>query len=150
MKHYASSRYWALYEALPKTVRALADKNFALLKSDPTHPSLHFKRIGRLWSVRVGERYRVLGTDVTALCGFGLERMPNTTRLSANRRVESDALARLTDTLACTGPKVQPIHMKHELVAETTALPVEERVRLAEAIRDRQQHETRAPTRVRD
>jgi len=64
LRHYASSRFWALYEALPSNVRSLADKNFALLKSDPRHPSLHFKRIGQLWSVRVGGRYRALGTDV--------------------------------------------------------------------------------------
>ena len=64
MKHYASSAYWALYEALPASVRAVADKNFALLKTDPRHPSLHFKRIGSLWSVRVGDRYRALGAAV--------------------------------------------------------------------------------------
>lgn len=64
MKHHASSRFWALYDALPKDVRALADKNFVLLKSDPKHPSLHFKRLGELWSVRVGAHYRALGTDV--------------------------------------------------------------------------------------
>lgn len=64
MKHFASSRFWARYEALPGPVRTLAEKNFALLKADPRHPSLHFKRIGPLWSVRMGERYRALGTDV--------------------------------------------------------------------------------------
>lgn len=42
----------------------MADKNFLLLKSDPHHPSLHFKRIGELWSVRVGIHYRALGIDV--------------------------------------------------------------------------------------
>ena len=63
MKHYASSRFWALYEALPPEIRSLADKHFALLKRDPRHPSLHFKRIGPLWSVRVSARYRALGTD---------------------------------------------------------------------------------------
>ena len=64
MKHTASVRFWTLYEALPKPVRAVADKNFQLLKSDPRHPSLHFKRIGKLWSVRVGEHHRALGHDV--------------------------------------------------------------------------------------
>jgi hypothetical protein len=53
-----------LYDALPADVQALADKNFALLKSDLRHPSLHFKRIGDLWSARVGDHYRVLGTEV--------------------------------------------------------------------------------------
>ena len=64
MRHLASPRFRALYEALAADVRALADKNFALLKSDPRHPSLHFKRIGDLWSVRVGDHYRALGTAV--------------------------------------------------------------------------------------
>ncbi|HOR01098.1 MAG TPA: hypothetical protein PLJ35_19965 [Anaerolineae bacterium] len=64
MRHLASSRFWALYQALPERVRQLADKNHELLKSDPHHPSLHFKRIGELWSVRVGEHYRALGVDV--------------------------------------------------------------------------------------
>ncbi len=44
-------------------VRDLADKNFQLLKADPKHPSLHFKKIGKLWSVRVGAHYRALGLD---------------------------------------------------------------------------------------
>lgn len=64
MRHLASPRFWALYHALPADVRDLADKNYALLKSDPRHHSLHFKRIGELWSVRVGDHYRALGTDV--------------------------------------------------------------------------------------
>ena len=64
MRHHASSKFRAAYEALPPNVRTLADKNFKLLKTDSRHPSLHFKRIGELWSVRVGEHYRALGTDV--------------------------------------------------------------------------------------
>jgi hypothetical protein len=53
-----------LYEALPKDVRETADRNFQLLKADPRHKSLHFKRIGAVWSVRIGDRYRALGHDV--------------------------------------------------------------------------------------
>lgn len=64
MKHYATPRFWALYDALPVDVRALADKNYELLKRNPQHPSLHFKRLGKLWSVRVGAHYRALGTEV--------------------------------------------------------------------------------------
>jgi len=62
LNHYASPRFWALYEALPSEIRELADKNYRLLKSDPHHPSLHFKKIGNLWSVRIGSHYRALGT----------------------------------------------------------------------------------------
>jgi hypothetical protein len=64
LRHLASPRFWALYHALPADVRELADKNYALLKADPRHPSLHFKRIAQLWSVRVGDHYRALGTEV--------------------------------------------------------------------------------------
>jgi hypothetical protein len=45
-------------------VRELADKNYTLLKANPQHPSLHFKKLGRYWSVRVGVRFRALGVDV--------------------------------------------------------------------------------------
>ena len=48
----------------PAAVRELADKNYALLKQDPQHPSLHFKKVGRYWSVRVGLRYRALAVEV--------------------------------------------------------------------------------------
>ncbi|MDH5429434.1 MAG: hypothetical protein OEZ57_11870 [Nitrospirota bacterium] len=64
MRHYASSKFWALYQELQPNIRDLADKNFQLLKSNPQHPSLHFKRIDELWSVRVGAHYRALGIDV--------------------------------------------------------------------------------------
>ena len=64
MKHWASSEFWDLYEKLPINVRTLADKNYALLKEDPKHPSLHFKSVGKFWSVRVGIRYRALAIEI--------------------------------------------------------------------------------------
>ena len=63
MKHFASRAFWEAYEKLPEQVRDLADRNFALLKENPRHPSLQFKRVGRFWSVRVGLRYRALATE---------------------------------------------------------------------------------------
>ncbi len=63
MTHRTTSRFWDLYRALPAAIQALADKNFELLKADPTHPSLHFKRIATLWSARVGAHYRALGVE---------------------------------------------------------------------------------------
>jgi hypothetical protein len=63
VKHFASPQFWRYYRQLPPEVRALADKNFKLLKADSKHPSLHFKKIDRLWSVRVGVHYRALGLD---------------------------------------------------------------------------------------
>lgn len=64
MKHLASNEFWLAYNKLPPKVRALADKNFALLKENPQHPSLHFKKVGRFWSVRIGLHYRALATEV--------------------------------------------------------------------------------------
>ena len=64
MTHSASSRFWQRYDALPGDVRALADRSYQLLKSDPRHPSLHFKKLGTFWSVRVGLHHRALAIEV--------------------------------------------------------------------------------------
>jgi hypothetical protein len=63
MNHRASPRFWACYHALPEDVRCLADKCYQLWRDDPQHPSLHFKKVGRLWSVRVGLHYRALAVE---------------------------------------------------------------------------------------
>lgn len=64
MKHFASPAFWDAYQKLPAKVREIADKNFGLLKRDPRHPSLHFKMVGRYWSVRIGSHYRALGVPI--------------------------------------------------------------------------------------
>ena len=63
MSHQASSRFWRSLESLPPEIQDLARQNFDLLKTDPRHPSLHFKRVGPFWSVRVDRYYRALGLD---------------------------------------------------------------------------------------
>ena len=60
MKHRASPRFWRAYRGLPREVRQLADRNYQLLKANPAHPSLHFKKVGQFWSARVGLHYRAL------------------------------------------------------------------------------------------
>jgi hypothetical protein len=40
VRHFKDPKFKPLYDALPARVRELADKNFALLKRDPKHPSL--------------------------------------------------------------------------------------------------------------
>lgn len=62
MRHLTTARFWQLYEKLPAAVQRLADKSFELLKADPRHPALRFKKIGQLWSSRVGAHYRALAT----------------------------------------------------------------------------------------
>ena len=63
MNHRTNARFWRCYRALPKDIRDLADRNYASLKVDPSHGSLHFKKIGELWSARVGLHYRALATE---------------------------------------------------------------------------------------
>jgi len=65
MRHHASTDFWNLYNALPQAIRARADKQFGLLKENPQHPSLPFKRIGdrrghEVWSARITLNYRAL------------------------------------------------------------------------------------------
>jgi hypothetical protein len=48
--HHASPAFWKSYEALPAGIREIADKSFALLKSDPRHRSLQLKKVGDYWS----------------------------------------------------------------------------------------------------
>jgi len=64
MNHFASPEFWHCYNTLPAEVRELADKNFELLCADPSYPSLHFKKVGRYRSVRVGLQYRALAVEV--------------------------------------------------------------------------------------
>lgn len=64
MKHVASPAFWEHYRQLPPEIRDIADKNFELLKEAPNHPSLHFKKVGRYWSARVGRKYRALAVEV--------------------------------------------------------------------------------------
>ena len=63
MNHYATPDFWYHYRQLPPEVQRTADKNYQLLADDPYHPSLHFKKIRDLWSVRVGRGYRALATE---------------------------------------------------------------------------------------
>ncbi|MBN1128696.1 MAG: hypothetical protein JXA71_06900 [Chitinispirillaceae bacterium] len=64
MKHAASPRFWACYRSLPDSIRKLADERFRLLKFNPQYPSLHLKKIGIFWSVRIGLHYRALAVSI--------------------------------------------------------------------------------------
>ncbi len=62
MIHRTLPSFWESYRALPREVQAQADAAFERLKRDTRHPSLHFKRVGDYWSVRIARRYRAVGT----------------------------------------------------------------------------------------
>lgn len=52
-----------MFQDLPSDVREDAKRAYRLFRTDPSHPSLHFKKMGgedRIHSVRVGLGYRAL------------------------------------------------------------------------------------------
>jgi len=61
--HRTSSRFWKCYNKLPSHIRKIADNNFKILKNNSQHPSLHFKKIGSSWSVRIGINHRALAIE---------------------------------------------------------------------------------------
>ena len=63
MTHHANRRFWQCYGQLLIDVRTIAERNYALLEANPKQRSLHFKKIGSLWSVRVGLHHRALATE---------------------------------------------------------------------------------------
>lgn len=63
MKSHALASFWKWYEQLPEHVRKLADKNFVLLKENPRHPSLGFKKKGQVYTVEVGRSYRAIARE---------------------------------------------------------------------------------------
>lgn len=60
MRHRANPKFWRFYAELPAEIRKLADENYELLRHNPRHPSLHFKKAGRFWSARIGIHYRAV------------------------------------------------------------------------------------------
>jgi hypothetical protein len=56
-------QFWKRFDELPESVQNLARKNFRLLIESPNHTSLHFKKVGKFWSARVGLNHRVLAVE---------------------------------------------------------------------------------------
>jgi hypothetical protein len=61
--HRTTKRFWNRFYELPPPIQDIAQENFAILKENPRHPSLHFKKVGKLWSARVGRDYRALAVE---------------------------------------------------------------------------------------
>jgi hypothetical protein len=60
VKYRATPDFWYYYRQLPDEIQDLADRCYELLKQDSRYPSLHFKKVGQFWSVRIGIHYRAL------------------------------------------------------------------------------------------
>lgn len=65
MRSRVRPNFRKLLRSLPKNVRRQAYEAYRLFKINPYHPSLHFKQVNSkdaLYSVRINEDYRALGT----------------------------------------------------------------------------------------
>jgi hypothetical protein len=61
--HRTTPQFWKRFYNQTLTIQRLARKNYDLLKADPTHPSLNFKKVGNYWSVRIGLSHRALAIE---------------------------------------------------------------------------------------
>jgi len=61
--HRTTRRFRDCFHGLPAAVQRVAEEKFDLLKRNPRHPSLHFKRVGKFWSARVGLDHRALAVQ---------------------------------------------------------------------------------------
>jgi hypothetical protein len=58
MKSSTTPDFWHCCAALPPETRNRARVVYRLWKHNPRHPSLCFKKVGAIWSVRIGGGYR--------------------------------------------------------------------------------------------
>jgi mRNA-degrading endonuclease RelE of RelBE toxin-antitoxin system len=64
MKAKATPKFWREYERLPRQMQKRARLAYQKWKENPSHPSLHFKRVDEeeaIYSVRISDDYRALG-----------------------------------------------------------------------------------------
>ena len=62
MKSSTNRRFWEAYYRLPDSIRREARRTYRLWMRHPRLPPLHFKKVGRVWSIRIGTTgYRALG-----------------------------------------------------------------------------------------
>ena len=61
MQHYFDSKFKKSFAKLPHNIQQKVRRNMDLLKENISHPSLRFKKAGKLYSVRITLYYRMLG-----------------------------------------------------------------------------------------
>lgn len=58
--HRTTARFRKLFGSLEPDLQQRARESFRHLRANERHPSLHFKSVGRFWSVRVTDAVRAL------------------------------------------------------------------------------------------
>jgi hypothetical protein len=60
MKSSTTPDFWQLYSRLSPEIRQRAKKAYQVWKRNPRHPSLCLKKVGQMWSIRIGAGYRAV------------------------------------------------------------------------------------------
>ncbi len=64
MNSKTTDRFWKSYNKLPENIKKEAKKSYRIFKTDPFHPSLHYKRVHStrpIFSIRITINYRAIG-----------------------------------------------------------------------------------------
>jgi hypothetical protein len=60
MKSSTTPDFWQSYSRLSPEIRQRARKVYQAWKKNPRHPSLCFKKVGQMWSIRIGAGFRAV------------------------------------------------------------------------------------------
>ena len=60
MEHTLDENFWRYCAKLPHSVQERVPQKFELLRQNSRHPSLHFKKVGAHWAVRISKGYRAI------------------------------------------------------------------------------------------
>ena len=60
VKVFIDPKAGLLLEKLPNSAKKKFTKQINFLKDSSSHPSLHFKKVGNYWSLRIDDNYRAL------------------------------------------------------------------------------------------
>jgi plasmid maintenance system killer protein len=62
-EHIRNPDFIGLVQKLPQNIQRRAARQFQILQENPLYPSLHFKKVAGLWSIRITNDYRALGYE---------------------------------------------------------------------------------------
>ena len=63
MNHIIDADFWEYCTRLPSDIQRRVPQKFTMLQNNPKHPSLRFKKVGNLWSIRIYKGYRALARE---------------------------------------------------------------------------------------
>lgn len=64
MKHSLHANFWEFLAQLPQNIQKRVPQKIEMLRRNPRHPSLNFKKVGEnLWTIRISKGYRALALE---------------------------------------------------------------------------------------